>query len=344
MPSTAEPQFTGPLAAHGFSWRKRSLVRRFAGRNDIRFITSFHSVEPGSTLLLWGSAPVPPRVPHGVKIVRVEDGFLRSVGLGADLTRPMSWVMDGVGIYYDATRPSALEHALQHREFATAQLQRAAALRERVVRAGLTKYNLAAPAWARPAGRKQVVLVAGQVESDASIALGAMDIRTNMALLRAVRQARPEAWIVYKPHPDVVAGLRNAGANESQAADHCDEVLTHESMHDLLVQVDEVHVMTSLAGFEALLRGKKVVCYGMPFYAGFGLTEDRHRLPRRTRTLKLDELVSAALLEYPVYLSRATQRHCTAEQALEELLAWRQRTPEGIARWRKWLRPLLARR
>jgi capsular polysaccharide export protein len=340
----AEPQFTGPLAAHGFSWRKRSLVRRFAGRNDIRFVTSSQTVQPGSTLLLWGSTPVPPRVPQGVKVVRVEDGFLRSVGLGADLTRPMSWVMDDVGIYYDATRPSALERTLQHCNFAAPQLQRAAALRERLVRSGLTKYNLAAPAWTRPAGYRQVVLVVGQVETDASIALGAIDIKTNMALLRAVRQARPDAWLVYKPHPDVVAGLRNPGEDESRAADYCDEMLAQQSMHDLLLQVDEVHVMTSLAGFEALLRGKTVVCYGMPFYAGFGLTVDRHRLPRRTRALKLDELVSAALLEYPVYLSRITQRRCTPEQALDELLAWRQRTPEGIGRWRKWLRPLLARR
>jgi capsular polysaccharide export protein len=344
MHQIVEPQLAGPLAAHGFSWRKRALVRRFAGREDIRFISPWHSIEPATTLLLWGSAPVPARTPPGAKVVRVEDGFLRSVGLGADLTRPLSWVMDDVGIYYDATRPSALERMLQDGTFTAAQLERAAALRERLVGAGLTKYNLAAPAWARPAAVKHVVLVVGQVESDASIALGAIDIRTNMALLRAVRQARPDAWVVYKPHPDVVAGLRSAGENEGRASHICDEVLTQGSMDDLLRQVDEVHVITSLAGFEALLRGKTVVCHGMPFYAGFGLTQDRHRLARRTRVLTLDELVWAALLEYPVYLSRINQRRCSPEQALEELMDWRRRSPQGIARWRKWLRPLLARR
>jgi capsular polysaccharide export protein len=344
MPLGAEARRAGPAWAHGFSWRKRALVRQFAGRDDIRFVRSARLIDPDGELFLWGSAPVPPDTPEGVRIVRLEDGFLRSVGLGADLTRPLSWVMDDVGIYYDATRPSALERLLQHGGFAAPQLQRAAALRERLVHTGLTKYNLPAPAWERPAADRQVVLVPGQVESDASIALGTVDIRTNVALLRAVRQARPSAWIVYKPHPDVVAGLRSAGENEPQAADFCDEVLTQGSMHDLLMQADEVHVMTSLAGFEAVLRGKKVVCYGMPFYAGCGLTQDRHSVHRRTRRLVLDELVAAALLEYPVYLSRVSQRRCSPEQALEELLDWRQQSPGDIAPWRKWLRPLLARR
>jgi capsular polysaccharide export protein len=343
MPYALEP-LRGSVAALGFSWRKRALVRRFAERGDIRFVSSVHAIEPGSTLLLWGSVGVPPGAPEDIKVVRMEDGFLRSVGLGADLTRPVSWVMDQIGIYYDATRPSGLEQMLQRGQFARAQLQRAGALRERLVQSGLTKYNLAAPAWNRPAGRRNVVLVVGQVESDASIALGAIDIRTNMGLLRAVREARPDAWVVYKPHPDVVAGLRSLGENETRAGDICDEVLTQGSMHELLMQVDEVHVMTSLTGFEALLRRKTVVCYGMPFYAGFGLTQDRHSLPRRTRVVTLDELVCAALLEYPIYLSRTTQRRCSPEQALQELLDWRRRSPQGIARWRKWLRPLLARR
>ncbi len=50
-------------------------------------------------------------------VVRVEDTFLRSVGLGANLVRPLSWVRDRRGIYYDATAPSELEHLLQATEF-----------------------------------------------------------------------------------------------------------------------------------------------------------------------------------------------------------------------------------
>jgi capsular polysaccharide export protein len=332
----------GPLYAHGFSWRKRRLLREFCARDDIRFMRTGRPLPRGARLLLWGSAPAPEGTPADARVVRVEDGFLRSVGLGADLVRPLSWVLDERGIYYDATQPSALEQLLQDGGFDAAELTRARLLRERIVQAGLTKYNLAAARWRRPEGR-HVVLVPGQVETDASIALGTVDIRTNLALLQAVRQAKPDAWLVYKPHPDVVAGLRAQGSGEAQARLHCDAVVTDVAMHALLEQVDEVHVLTSLAGFEALLRNKPVHCWGQPFYAGWGLTADRHPHARRSRRLALDELVAGALLRYPVYVSRHGRQRCTPEQALDELLQWRARQPGGPAWWRRLLRPLIAR-
>ncbi len=339
----------GPLLAYGFSWRKRALLRQFTGRDDIRFVRRGSQVKAPATLLLWGAGPLPPglqQLPADLKVVRLEDGFLRSVGLGADLIRPLSWVIDPRGIYFDARSPSVLEDLLQHADFGDDLLERARQLRLQVVAAGLSKYNLLATPWCRPPHQGPVVLVAGQVETDASIATGTVDIRTNMALLQAVRLSRPDAWVVYKPHPDVVAGLRKAGKDDLQALQWCDEVVTSASisqMLDELQQSDEVHVMTSLAGFEALLRGRKVLCYGQPFYAGWGLTEDRHPHPRRTRQRALDELVAAALLLYPVYVSRQTRRHCPPEQALQELLTWREHAARQWVGWRRWLRPFLAR-
>lgn len=333
---------SGALYAHGFSWRKRSLVRAFAARDDIRFVARGAAVPAGATLLLWGSAERPAGLPEDVKLVRIEDGFLRSVGLGADLVRPLSWVLDDLGIYYDATGPSALEALLSATRWSDAQLARAAAFRERLVAAGLTKYNLVAAPWRRPENARSVVLVPGQVESDASIRLGSVDLRGNLELLRAARRLRPDAWLVYKPHPDVVAGLRGEGQGEGDAAAFCDEIVREGAMQQMLRQVDEVHVLTSLTGFEALLRGVPVVCHGLPFYAGWGLTEDRHVAPRRTRRLSLDQLVAGALLDYPAYLSRRSGRRCTPEQALDELLEWRARGA-GLPLWRRWLRPWIAR-
>ena len=333
----------GPLFAHGFSWRKRRLLKCFTQRADLRFVRNGSPVQAGSHLLLWGSAPVPPGTPPTARVVRVEDGFLRSVGLGADLVRPLSWIMDRQGIYYDATRPSDLELLLQDGAFDDALLGRAAAFRRRMVEAGLSKYNLAAPPWRRPAQARKVVLVPGQVETDVSIKYGTQDVRTNMELLRVVRSTRPDAWLIYKPHPDVVAGLRRPGEQDTQASSLCDEVLLHGDMAQLLDQVDEIHVMTSLTGFEALLRGKQVFCYGHPFYAGWGLTEDRHPHARRTRRVSLDELTAAALLEYPIYASAQSGQVCSPEQALEDLLQWRRQSGGPIRWWRRWLRPLLAR-
>lgn len=332
------------VVAHGFSWRKRALVRDFTGRADVRFVSRGAAVPAGADLLLWGSAAVPAGVPEAVRVVRLEDGFLRSVGLGADLIRPISWVLDTRGIYYDARSPSDMEVLLQTTVFSEALTQRATVLMRQVVQSGLSKYNLGGAPWSHPNTGKVVALVIGQVEADASIATGAVDIRSNMALLQAVRQARPDAWLVYKPHPDVVAGLRRAGTQDEQASQWADEVLTQGSPAQLFPLVDEVHVMTSLTGFEALLRHKPVFCYGQPFYAGWGLTHDRHAHLRRTRRLTLDELVAGALLLYPVYVSCQSRKRCTPEQALQELVAWRGLTQGRLPWWRRVLRPLLASR
>jgi capsular polysaccharide export protein len=265
-------------------------------------------------------------------VIRVEDGFLRSVGLGAELVRPISWVMDRSGMYYDATRASDLEQLLRSRQFTPQQLARAAALRGRITASGITKYSVGHRSWQRPR-HARVILVPGQVESDASLRFGAPALRTNLGLLRAVREANPDAYLLYKPHPDVSAGLRARGQGEQRVRDWCDEVVTDVAMGALLERVDEVHVLTSLAGFEALLRGKSVVCYGLPFYAGWGLTRDVVPLARRTRRLKLDELVAAALLIYPTYVSRSSGGYITPEQALDELLAWRDASAPPSRPW-----------
>ncbi|MBP4044691.1 hypothetical protein [Chromobacterium violaceum] len=331
----------GPLLALGFSWRKQELLKKFCARRDIKFIWSTRLIKPNSTLILWGNTSVPTDLPENVNIIRVEDGFLRSVGLGADLIQPISWVIDGSGIYFDASRPSDLEILLANMEFNAEILRRAKEIRTSIVKSGLSKYNLTSSEWSPPAINKKKVLVIGQVETDASILAGTVDINTNLSLLRTVRLSHPEAWIIYKPHPDVVAGLRKAGKNEIQAQNFCDDFLPNVSINKLLDSVDEVHVMTSLAGFEALLRKKKVVCYGQPFYAGWGLTHDTHSIPRRKRKLELDQLVAATLIEYPLYMSRVTGAHCEVEQAIEELLCWRKHSGSNLPLWRKMLRPFI---
>jgi capsular polysaccharide export protein len=168
-----------------------------------------------------------------------------------------------------------------------------------------------------------VLLVPGQVESDASIKFGSPVVKTNLELLQAVREQNPGAWVVYKPHPDVVAGLRMPGGAEEQGERWCDELILDQDMAHLLSQVDEVHTITSLTGFEALVRGVKVTCYGQPFYSGWGLTTDIHPCTRRTQTRTLEELVAAALILYPTYISQVTGKFSTVETVLREIEAQR---------------------
>ena len=294
--------------ALGFSYWKRRPVRRFLAGARVIFVDRAERVQPGATLAVWGQRPIPGRVAPGVRLLRLEDGFLRSVGLGADLIHPVSWVIDGRGLYYDATRPSDLEVILATTDFPVSLLARARALRESVVAAGLTKYNVGSAPWHRPSGAGRVILVPGQVETDASLAYGAPGVRTNMGLLAAVRAAHPGAYLIYKPHPDVLARLRAPGVDEARALEWADEQVTEVAMGTLLPLVDEVHVLTSLTGFEALLRAKPVTCYGQPFYAGWGLTTDICPVGRRSRRLTLDQLVAAVLILYPRYVQSQDRR------------------------------------
>lgn len=323
----------GRLFCFGFTPWKRGYVRGFlkAPGNAVHFVRSVRharrlGIRHGDRMLVWGFREVPglQALADGLGIhpERVEDGFIRSVGLGSDFIRPLSLVVDRRGIYFDPRQPSDLEHILQHAAFSPQDLARGAALRQRLLEQGVSKYNAAFRGGslpALPAGRR-VVLVPGQVEDDASIRLGCVDVRTNEALLRAARGALPQAFLIYKPHPDVLSGNRSGQVSVQTLAGLCDAVVTDAPLADCLALADEVHTMTSLVGFEALLRGRRVVVYGLPFYAGWGLTDDRHRLARRNRRLTLDELVAGVLLHYPRYYDYRMRAFMTAEAAVDAII------------------------
>lgn len=257
-----------------------------------------------------------------VPLLRIEDGFLRSAGLGAELVRPVSLAFDDLGIYYDPTRESRLERLITASvDLPEYSLKRADALRQSILAAGLSKYNLGGETLSlAPARGQQTILVPGQVEDDASILKGAVDVRTNLELLRATRVAFPAAYLVYKPHPDVEKGLRKGEIPADQAANLADLVAWNTDISALLDQVDHVATITSLTGFEALLRGKKVTCFGVPFYAGWGLTQDFAKTPpRRSARPCLRALIHATLIGYPRYWDPLTGTACTPEVVQERL-------------------------
>lgn len=252
---------------------------------------------------------------------RLEDGFLRSAGLGAALTPPLSLALDDEGIYYDPTRPSRLERLISTAPTDEAALTRAANLRQQLVELGISKYNLEGDVFRRP-DHPRVILAVGQVEDDASIRKGASEVRTNLTLLQAVRKAAPDAHIIYKPHPDIEAGLRPGAVDPAEASRLADAIAANVSAPQILDAVDEVWTITSLLGFEALLRGKKVITLGAPFYAGWGLTEDRGDIPaRRTARPSLDGLIHAALIDYPMYRDPVSGLPCEAEVIVDRLAA-----------------------
>ncbi len=288
------------VAAIRFQWWKRPYAAPYlrAGGCNLRWVGKTGDVGSDETAAVWGGRAAD-GLPAGTRVVRIEDGFLHSAGLGSDMSAPYSQVLDFQGIYFDATRPSDLTTILNTAKFDEQELERAAALRHAIVRSGLTKYNLGrrAPTWRAPFGRR-IALVAGQVADDASIRLGTGSIATTEALLKEVRSRYPDAFIVYKPHPDVMSGNRHGVIDGARLADIVDD---QADLVSLVNAVDEVHTLSSLTGFEALLHGREVHTYGLPFYAGWGLTHDALRQPWRARTLTLDMLTAGVLLRYPIY-------------------------------------------
>ncbi len=301
---------------HGYTalnmrlWKRPHLQAFFGQWQRLRFA---RAPRPDRPALVWGTAPAP----EDAWVVRVEDGFVRSRGLGAELTPPLSLVADDRGLYYDPHHPSRLED-LVAAPLPPGGIARAERLIAAIIGAGVSKYNLPGPPPELPQGHR--ILVPGQVEDDASIRLGAAEVRSNLELLRVTRAQNPEAVILYKPHPDVVAGLRPGAIPEDAARAHADLVLPPGDPARLLAQVDEVWTITSTLGFEALLRGVPVVTLGAPFYAGWGLTRDLGAVPeRRSARPGLAGFVHAALIAYPRYHDPLTRLPCPPEVALDRL-------------------------
>ncbi len=336
-------------------WKRRRMASALASAagppgfaQDARDAVA-QALARGGAIAAWPSRAPPDLAPRaaaaGVPVLWVEDGFIRSAGLGAGFLPAASLTLDARRPYFDPAGPSDLEILLATASFPPALLARAAALRAELVARGVTKYNLrgSAPVLAETPGRRRI-LVPGQVEDDLSVLRGAAGgVRGNLDLLRAVRAAAPDAFIAFKPHPDVEAGYRRGAVPEAEARAVANIVLARAPIAPLLDQVEEVHTITSLTGFEALLRGRAVTCWGQPFYAGWGLTQDRAPIARRVRRLTLDELVAGALLLYPRYQDPVTQLPCSPEVLLDRLAEAAPWKGGMLARLRRWQGRAMAR-
>lgn len=332
-------RFAGDWDAVDFSGWKRGFVGRFLGPEARIKWQQKGGALAAPRVLAWASKLDSELVAHcrqhERQLWRMEDGFVRSVGLGVDLIDPLSLVLDSRGIYYDASAVSDLERMLEHEEFSPDLLLRARALRQRLVALKLSKYNVGTRQRLQLPQERRIVLVPGQVETDASIRTGSPRMQSNLELLRAVRTACPDACIIYKPHPDVLGGAR---VGEVAGREYFDLEVRDVAMPDLLEQVDEVHTLTSLTGFEALLRGIPVTTWGLPFYAGWGLTLDHVSCPRRSRRRSLDELVAATLIRYPVYVDPASGDQINAETAIDILQEQREKGTRTALRTHLWRR------
>ncbi|MBW1405052.1 capsule biosynthesis protein [Campylobacter jejuni] len=326
----------------GFTLWKRHFIKPFfkAKDNEIIFLNSFKSLvryklKEDDKFFIWGKkydentlknlllvkAKEQNLTNFSPKVSLVEDGFIRSISLGSDLTRPFSLIVDDKGLYIDPNKPSKLEELLQNEIFDENMLNRAKNIIKILLENRFSKYNGLKHEDLKINAKigQKIILIPAQVEDDASMILGGFGLST-LDLLKEVRSKNQDAYIIFKPHPDVLSGNRVGLKDETRILEFCDEIVKDCSIDSAIKIADEIHTITSTSGFDALLRAKKVFTYGMPFYAGWGLTKDKHRCERRTRKLSLEELVAGALITYPRYINPKTKTLCEIEVCLDIML------------------------
>ncbi|MGH2305383.1 capsular polysaccharide biosynthesis protein [Campylobacter taeniopygiae] len=337
-----EQENSNRLFMLGFTLWKRYFMKPFfkAKDNEIIFLNSLkalnkYKLKKSDKFFIWGKRVNFNELRNTLvkkaqdenltsfipKISLVEDGFIRSISLGSDLTRPYSLIVDDKGLYIDPNQESRLENILQNEVFGEQILSRAKNIIQILKENKFSKYNGIKHQDIKINAKKgqKIILIPAQVEDDASMILGGFGLST-LDLIKEVRLKNQDAYIVFKPHPDVLSGNRKGLKDEKTILKYCNEIIKNCSIDSAIKICHEVHTITSTSGFDALLRSKKVFTYGMPFYAGWGLTQDKQKCLRRTRKLTLEELVAGVLVQYPRYIHPKTKNLCEIELCLDIML------------------------
>ncbi len=251
---------------------------------------------------------------HDLPYFALEDGFIRSVGLGVTGAEPFGFILDRQGIYYNACQPSDLEDLIKNAD--TADTLRAQRLIDRVIRIQASKYNHVWHSPELPSDTRPNILLIDQTCGDLSVKYGLADQSSFEKMVKAAVERYPQGRFFVKTHPDVIAGKKKGYLTEKLPSEV--KLITEDcNPIALLQQVEHVFTVTSQMGFEALLAGKQVTCFGMPFYAGWGLTEDWVDCPRRNVKRSLAQVFEAAYLNYVRYVDPITEQRCELARILD---------------------------
>ncbi|HBO76874.1 MAG TPA: beta-3-deoxy-D-manno-oct-2-ulosonic acid transferase, partial [Cupriavidus sp.] len=329
-------------------------LQTLLGENVVRVSSVRRTAEGLTGVAAWGRRPTARKAwafarARGVeRMLCLEDGFLRSMHPGAS-SPTCSLVVDDLGIFYDAMTPSRLESMIAA-PLSAEENERALRLIAQWRAAGVSKYNYAPdPAQLADTTDTPYVLVIDQTANDASVQYGYADAESFRTMLDAAMRLYPGCKVVVKEHPEVKLGRKQGYVGAMlDRGEYRDVLRLQEDVHvvPLLRQATAVFVVTSQVGFEALLHGKPVHTFGMPFYAGWGLTQDALRAPERRIPVSLPQLAFAALVRYTRYVSPHTGQRCDAEDAIE-YLALQRRTRQQLPAhvhaigFSRWKRPIL---
>jgi len=263
---------------------------------------------------------------HHTPFVLLEDGFIRSLGLVVNGFPSFSIVEDDVGIYYDASSPSKLENILNEYDFAndTKLMDDAKDAIDLVLKHNISKYNNALNIDENYfQNDEDRVLVIAQTQGDSSLVYGMLDNFTTDDMLNAALSENPKSKIYLKIHPDVLSGKKKSDIDIDSAKKICTIIEEDVNPLSLLKHLTKVYTKTSGMGFEALLVGCECVCFGMPFYAGWGVTDDRSKCERRKRKLSVEEIFAAAYILYTRYYNPYTNKESDIFETIDTIVKMR---------------------
>ncbi|WP_299926652.1 hypothetical protein [Sulfuricurvum sp.] len=257
----------------------------------------------------------------------MEDGFIRSVGLGVEGSPSFSIVKDSMGIYYDATVPSQLENLLNTYDFLSdIPLMITAHEAISLIRKHhISKYNNAPDVEKDffENDQKESILIVAQTYGDESLRYGMSENFSTDFIIDTAIAENPNAKVYLKIHPDVISGKKNSDIDIERARQKCIIIDKNVNPISLLEYFDVVYTKTSQMGFEAILLGKKCVCFGMPFYAGWGLTDDRVECKRRMQNRTVEEVFAAAYILYSHYYNPYLKRSSNIIDTIQEIVRQR---------------------
>lgn len=324
-------------------WQLREAIREITGLEPVRWMPPFQRPHFGC-VVGWGLKPTANRARQLSKksdasYIALEDGFIRSIEPGPDQP-PLSLVVDRMGVHYDATAISELEVLITRStyNYDESRLTRAARGVQLLRKHAVSKFNHA-PYMSEtelgldPARRAGRVLVIDQTAGDAAIGFGHATSTSFVRMLKAARTENRGAEIVVKLHPEVVSGRKRG--HLAHVRDDANTTVLRDNVNpwSLIEAVDKVYVVTSQVGLEAILAEREVVCFGAPFYAGWGLTDDRIAVERRSTTPTREQLFAAIYFDYSRYVSPSVCREISFEEAVDWIVTnqdRRSRGPRGL--------------
>ena len=319
------------------------LFIKYLFKGELQFFNDFHS--KADIMIIWGmnmyyhnARTIEMALATDTKLLIAEDGFIRSINNFVNKTIPskyrnsISFTFSNLPHFFE-DEITTLEYMLNNEKLKldNKQIERAKYLIDKIIKNKISKYNHQ-PIYKPEIGKnKNKVLVIDQSYGDMSISYGWANEDTFKNMLEVAIKENYNADIIIKTHPDALV-KNSERAKCYYSLDDLERYEKRENIHlmseeinpiSLLEIVDKVYVCTSQLGFEALMMGKEVHVFGMPFYAGYGLTIDYQKCERRTNLRTLEEIFYITYINYSYYVNPEKEERCEIEDAIDYLIKLR---------------------